>query len=172
MRKSNLILRLSLALFLVTLAQAPTLAGAQSQTQERTTFQPTDMSAITEMINDYFVAFTAKDYKALPNFFQAPFLAVGAQPEMIGTLDAVIERYHHIRDPLDGTDYAVSKAEEIHITALSGQAALANIHWLRYKKNGLLLSEGAEFMMVSKSSGSWKICGSMGQGLSEFGKLY
>jgi len=60
----------------------------------------------------------------------------------------------------------------MRITALNNDSALVNIHWQRFKTDGSLLNEGSEFQIVSKASGKWKICGSMGQNLSDFGKQY
>ena len=168
--------RLCLAISLVLLAAVPTVLRAQSPGQKvgrnLQTFETSDQAEITQLINGYFHAFTVKDYAALPNFFQAPFLTSFSKVSVIGTVDEVVQRYHHIRDPLDRTDYATSKAEEMRITALSAESALVDIHWRRYKKDGELFNEGAEILVVSKSSGRWKISGSVGQDLSQFGKAY
>jgi hypothetical protein len=174
MRKASMILYCLAASLIVAPGSLSLKAQTPSPKADRTPalFEAADKTAITDLINGYFHAFTVKDYTALPNFFQAPFLTSFSQASTIGTLDEVVQRYHDIRDPLDQTDYAASKVEEMRITAVSAKSALADIHWRRYKKDGSLFNEGSEIMVVSKSSGSWKISGSVGQDLSQFGKAY
>lgn len=145
----------------------------QARGAGRPAFQPAEAAQIKALIDNYFEGFTAKDYQKFPQFFQVPFLNLrNGRPAVQNDLGEVLKSYEHIRDSLDHTDYAVSKPEQIRITALSADSALVNILWRRYKKDGSLLNDGAEFYVACKSSGQWKLCGNIGQEMDQFAKVY
>lgn len=129
-----------------------------------------DTAAIQSVIHRYFAAFTAKDYGTFGEYFQAPFVGFGRDAAIVPTFEEVLKQYQSIRDPLDNADYSASKAAEIRVTPLNPARALAAVHWQRFKKDGSLLNEGAEFLIMSKTTGSWKIAGVMGQQLQFYGK--
>ena len=58
------------------------------------------------------------------------------------------------------------------VTALSVDRALVSRTYRRRRKDGSLVTEAASIYVVSRSSGSWKICGIMNQDLREFGKVH
>jgi hypothetical protein len=133
-------------------------------------FSDADRSAIPAVIHNYFAAFTAKDYGSFDKHFQAPFLGYGREPVIVATFDEVLKRYQGIRDPLDAADYSASKATEIRLIPMTPFLAQANVHWQRFKKDGTLLNEGSEFMLMSKSTGTWKIAGVLPQQFLLYGK--
>lgn len=132
-------------------------------------FVAADRAAIESVIHRYFDAFTRKDYGSFGDYYQAPFLAFGRDAVVVPTLEEVVQRYRGIRDPLDQADYSASKAVEIRITPVTVMRALANLRWQRLRKDGSVLDEGSEFMIMSKTTGTWKIAGVMGQQLALFG---
>lgn len=148
----------------------PSLGQPSFAAEPPAAFTAQDSEAIKSVIRHYFQAFTAKDYAAFGDYFTAPFVLVGRQPQVLPTIEDVIRTWRGIRAPLDHTAYATSKAVEIRVIPMNSERALANIHWQRFKKDGSLLSEGAEFYFVIKRSGQWKIDGQMGQQLALFGK--
>jgi hypothetical protein len=146
---------------------------ALSQPAPPAPFAPADKAEVEKVINDYFQAFTDKNYDRVRDSFQAPFVNLsGGGSVVISTLDDAVGNYRRIRESLEGSGYAASKAVEIRITALANNGVIANIHWQRLKKDGSLLNEGSEFMIVTRESGRWKICSSIGQNLADFGKQY
>jgi hypothetical protein len=147
---------------------AATQLNAQSQPVPQ--FTATDRSEIPAVIHRYFAAFTAKDYASFGEYFQAPFVGYGREPGIVPTFDEVLKRYQSIRDPLDQADYSSSKAVEIRLVPMTPFLALANVHWQRYKKDGTLLNEGSEFMVMNKSTGAWKIAGVLPQQFQLYGK--
>jgi len=135
-------------------------------------FSPSDKTAVENVINGYFQAFTDKNYDRIRDSFQAPFFGFSGGSVLARSLEDTVKSYRKLRESLSATDYAVSKVAEMRITALANETALVNIHWQRLKKDGSLFGEGSEIMVVTKTSGGWKICGSLGQNLADFGKQY
>jgi hypothetical protein len=58
------------------------------------------------------------------------------------------------------------------MTVLAADRALVNKTFRRYRKDGTLLAEMAVIYVVSKSSGTWKLCGLFNQDWEHFGKTY
>lgn len=156
-----------LALLFVGLALIAVPAAAQAPAPPPM-FSPADAAAATAVIHRYFAAFTAKDYAVFREVFNAPFLQTGRQITTIPTLDGVMQLYEGIRNPLDQADYSASKATEVRLMPLHTNSALANVHWQRFKKDGGLLNEGAEVLVLMRVDGQWKISGVMGEDLRQF----
>jgi hypothetical protein len=154
-------------LMIVASVLASWLANAQSPVPS---FTDSDRAAIPAIIHSYFAAFTAKEYGVFDKHFQAPFVGYGREPVVIATFEEVLKRYQGIRDPLDAADYSASKATEIRLIPMTPLLAMANVHWQRLKKDGTLLNEGSEFMLMSKSTGTWKIAGVFPQQFQLYGK--
>lgn len=155
---------LVLALFVLTGAPAQSPAAGTTPAE----FTAQDRANILEQIHGYFAAFSAKRYESFPGYMQAPFLGYGREPVIIATLDEVIASYRRIRDPLDQADYSSSKAANIRLMPQTPVHALAGVHWQRLKKDGSLLDEGAEILVMNKVSGTWKMAGVLPQQLKHF----
>jgi hypothetical protein len=138
------------------------------------TFGEKESADIRVLINEYFRAFTAKDFDAFRLLFQPPYTmwVIGGSPNVLTSLDDVVNRYRTLRDSLDPTDYALSKAAAMTITPLSATSALVDIHWRRDKRDGTLFNEGGEIMAVLKTPAGWKINGNLGRQLSQYGKVF
>lgn len=133
-------------------------AGAQAPPAP---FGPADRTQIETVVHAYFAAFTAKDWAGMARVFQAPFVSIGVENVTVPTVDDVVARYRGIREPLDQQDYSQSLAAEIRVTETVTNRAIADVHWKRLKKDKTLLVEFSEFLLMSKTSGSWKIAGVM-----------
>lgn len=157
-----------LAFFFGTLVALPTLLPVQHASSDQAQYT----ADITALINNYAKAFSTKDYDSIREEVQAPFINFNGAIITTPTVDDVVANYRRGRDSMDKTDYGSSEPEEIRITPLTDKTALVDIHWQVFKKDGSPLHEGGEILMVSKSTGSWKLCGAMHQEPSEFGKTY
>lgn len=157
-----------LALFFATLLGLPALFPVQHASSDRAEYA----AGITALINNYAKAFSTKDYDTIREEVQAPFVNFNGKIVTTLTIDDVVANYRRGRDSMDKMDYGSSKPYEMRITPLTDTTALVDIHWQVLKKDGSPLRQGGEVMMVSKSTGSWKLCGAMHQEPSEFGKTY
>jgi hypothetical protein len=148
-------------------------AGICANAQALAGFTPADAADVRATVDRYFDAFSKRDFAAFNDLFQAPFLVFGAGGgQLIETVNEVVARWTRVRTALDDRDYARSSATDVRVTALDGARALANVRWQRFKRDGGVLDEGAEFYAVCKNSGRWKLCGNLGQSLAQFGKVF
>ena len=154
-----------LAILLIATAVCP-LLGLSAD------FGASDKLAIDQLFDRYMHAFETKDYGALNECLQAPFVAFPGQLRVVQTLDDVANIYRNERNALDERNYDHSKYTGSQIIALSADRALVNKKFRRYRKDGTVLEETAGIYVVSKSSGKWKICGVMPQDSKEFAKVY
>jgi ketosteroid isomerase-like protein len=129
-----------------------------------------DADAIRQFVDGYFASFTAKDYDVLRQDFSAPFVFMDPQPRVVPRLEEVVQVWRGIRESLDSSAYATSRVAQLRVVLLGGGRALANVHWQRLRRNGSLLSEGAEFYVLTRQSGRWQFDGVMGQNLALFGQ--
>jgi len=138
------------------------------------TFGETEKAAVVATVNTYFQSFTVKDWDAFRNCFKPPYImwVVGNPPNSFATLDDIVMRYQGVRAPLDMADYALSKAAGVIVRPLAPDSALAEVHWRRDKKDGSLLSEGAEILALVKTPTGWKINGNVAERLSQYGKVF
>ena len=142
--------------------------------QQTARFEQSDVAAIDQLIERYNQAFSVRDYVKLKDYLQAPF--VGFAPFLgfgnVLSMDGVVDAYKVLREGLDAQQYQRSTLVRRQITALSNDRALVNGVYRRYRKDGSVLVEGALVYLVTKSSGTWRLCGILAQDMSEFGKLY
>ena len=136
------------------------------------------------MLDEYGQAFVAKDYSKLQATLQAPFVRLGSSITVnetgpgdwvvMRTLDDVMGFFRASRDALDKQDFlaARSKFLDSRITALSADRALVNRTFRRNRKDATVLLEAGAIYVVSKSSGTWKICGLFSQDFENFGKVF
>jgi hypothetical protein len=161
----------SLAALPLLLLAGPALAQPQAPQpapQPAPMFTPADAAAARAVIDRYFAAFSAKDYATFRQVFTAPYVWGGRQFTTLPTLDDVVQRYQAIRSPLEQADYSASKAVEVRIVPLSANGAFAHVHWRRLKKDGGLLNEGAEVLILAKVDGQWKLTGVVPEDLRQF----
>jgi NTF2-like protein (DUF6841) len=135
----------------------------------RSSFDAPDKAAIEQLFERYSAAFSSKDYVKLREYLQVPFVRFGpsntrvetapADWAILPTMDEAINFYRAAQDALATQGVERFEWGQTRITALSVDRALVNKTYRRYRKDGTLLQEAASFYLVSKSSGSWKICG-------------
>jgi hypothetical protein len=157
-------------LLIASLLSCPALAPGQNTAS----FGNSDKAAIEQLLDRYVHAYSTKDYAALRECLQVPFitLASTAMWNVRGTMDEEMTFYGNQRDALDKDNYDHSQFVQTRITALGTNRALVDQTYRRYRKDGTLLLEAAAIYVVSKSSGAWKLCGVLVQDLKEFGKVY
>jgi hypothetical protein len=150
------------------------LSCSLGPSQEAPGLSPSDKKGIDDLFADYAQAYIAKDYVKLRECLQAPFIGVSSSgPSIVSTLDGVIAIYHTGRDQLDQRGYADAKPKgAVRISVLARDLVLVNREYSRYKVDGSLLEEVAGFYLVSKSSGKWKIAGTIAQDSVFAGKVY
>ena len=161
---------------------ASLVCSALALPQGKASFDETQRGAIEQLFDRYSAAFSSKDYVKLREYLQSPFVRFGPSNTRVETspadwtilpsMDEVISFYRAAQDALTTQGVEQFKWGQTRIIALSADRALVNKTYRRYRKDGTLLQEAASFYVVSKSSGSWKICGILNQDLREFGKLY
>jgi hypothetical protein len=145
-------------------------------------FGPRDKVAIEQLFDDYGKAFAKEDYATLREYIQAPFVRLGPSNTfnetssgdwvVLRTIDDALSFYRAAREALKAQGVDVrSEWRQTRVTALSAERALVNRTYRRYRKGGSPF-DAASVYVVTKSSGSWKICGLMNQDLRQFGRVY
>lgn len=76
------------------------------------------------------------------------------------------------RLPSSGSARLIPPRGQTQISPLSADRAIVNKTYRRRRKDGTLVTEAASFYVVTRSSGSWKICGILNQNPREFGKIF
>jgi len=143
--------------------------------QKIASFGESDKSAIAQLFDRYARAYSTKDYAALRECLQAPFLRLPADTGMWdvqGTIDEAMTYYESHREALDKDNYDHSEYMRTEIRALGANRALVDQIYRRYRKDGTVLLEASAIYVVSKSSGTWKLCGILAQDLEEYKKAH
>lgn len=138
-------------------------------------FPESDKSAIAQLFDRYSRAYSTKDYAALRECFQVPFIRLPADTAMWdvqATMDEVMTYYKNHREALDKDNYDHSQYVRTEIKALGSNRALVDQTYRRYRKDGSVLLEASAIYVVSKSSGTWKLYGILAQDLEEHGKVH
>jgi len=121
-------------------------------------------TSVSAAVNQYFLAFSNKDYDALRVSVQAPFVVFNRTGvNTLATADDVVSAYRATMERLDQVQYGATRTDAIRVIPLTAETALANVQWHRDRKDGTLLQEGAEVLMLIKASGAWKISGMLSQ---------
>jgi hypothetical protein len=138
------------------------------------TFGNQERMAVTTLVNDYFAAFSRKDYEALGNTETVPFTrwSLGGTPDVATTIEQVVKVSRTTRDGLDTTEYAATRPTGMIITPLSATSAFVDVHWTRIKKDDSLFQDGAEVLTVVKTPAGWRINGVITRALSHYGKTF
>lgn len=156
----------------------PGMASAQGTAS----FGLREQRAIEQLFAGYGEAYANENYVKLREYVQAPFVRFGpsntfaetgsADWVVLPTMDDVLGFFRAGRDAVKAQGVQRFEQGQTRITALSVERALVNRSYRRYRKDGTLVTEAASFYVVSKSSGSWKICGIINQDLREFGRVH
>jgi len=147
-------------------------SSAVLSAQEPGGFGDSDKLAIQQMYDRYSQAYVTKDYTKLREYVQAPFVVFLVELRILESVDAVTTFYRGARESLDQRGFDHGELVDKRIVALAADRALLNTAYRRYMRDGSLLEEQAAAYIVSKSSGTWKLCGVMIQDLRYFGNVY
>ncbi len=142
--------------------------------QKAAGFEESDKTAIGKLFDRYSHAYSTKDYTAIRECLQVPFIRLSADKAMWDvqtTMDEVMTYYKAHREALDKDNYDHSQYMRTEVTALGANRALLDQIYRRYRKDGTILREAAAVYVVSKSSGEWRICGILDQDLEQYGKV-
>jgi len=143
--------------------------------QKVASFGESDRAAIAQLFDRYSLAYSKKDYAALRECLQVPFIRLPADTgvwDVQGTMDEAMTYYKNHREALDKDNYDHSEYVRTEVTALGANRALVNQVYRRYRKDGTVLLEAAAIYVVNKSSGAWKIYGILAQDVDEYRKVY
>jgi hypothetical protein len=93
---------------------------------------------------------------------------------VLQTLSDVMNWFRGNRDALDKQDFLAARSQflESRLTVLTADRVLVNRTFRRNRTDGTILLEASAIYAVSKSSGTWKICGLFAQDFENFGKVY
>lgn len=131
------------------------------------------VTAVLKAFEGYNDALVSKNYTKLrQEFLYAPFAYVGQPPQVITEIDVIVASLRRTRDSLDADGYETSKVINPHISVLSSNTVLLNCRLKHYGKNGSLLLERANFYLLIKAAGAWKIAGFIPQDPAYADKLY
>ena len=157
-------------------------SSEMASSQRHVSFGPPEKAAIERLFDGYTAAFSNQDYARLREYVEAPFVRFGpsntraetglADWAVLGTMDDTIGFFRAAQDALKAQGVERFEWGQTRISALSSDRALVNKSYRRFRKDGTLVMEAATFYVVSRSSGSWKICGILNQDPREFGKTY
>jgi NTF2-like protein (DUF6841) len=131
--------------------------------------------AIAQLFDRYSRAYSTKDYAALRECLQVPFIRLPADTatwDVQGTMDEAMTYCKTHRGALDKDNYDHSQYIRTEIKALGANRALVEQLYRRYRKDGTVLLEASAIYVVSKSSGTWKLYSILVQDLEEYGKVH
>ena len=149
------------------------LCPGASVAQSPATFAASDRVAIDRMLDGYSKLLSAGDYATLrKQVFQVPFIRFAAGMEVFTTLDEVEALFMKLLSGQQARGVVGGEFVRTQVVALAADRALVNKIFRRSRKDGSVVEDAAFFYIVSKSSGTWKLCGIVNQDLNEFGKIH
>ena len=149
-----------------------TLVGLSAQTiAQQKALSDADREAIEAMFVSYNRALIEKNYTALREHLESPFIVIDDTSRVVSDMDTVIEGFRRRREGMDPQGYSTSTPGPALFLPLTESRVLMNRAIRHYKKDGTLLEEQANVYIVSRSSGRWRILGVMPQDPSQVGKL-
>jgi len=155
-------------LILATVSMSP----SQSSVQVGTELQYSDRLEIEKTFSKYNQALIEKNYEEVALYLQVPFVVIDNTPRIITDLSTVVTGLRTNRESLDQRGYGTSVPEEARISILSPDRVLVNRVIRHYKKDGSPLEVRANFYLMSRVSGTWKISGVLQQDPVYAGKSY
>ena len=148
-----------------------TLAGLSAQpAAQRGDATDPEKQAIEEMFITYNRALIEKNYTLLGEQLAVPFIVVDSTTRLVGDLNAVAEGLRKVREAMDQQGYATSTLGPARFIRLAEDRVLVERAVRHLKHDGSLLAERANVYIVRKSSGRWRIAGTMPQDPKFVGK--
>jgi hypothetical protein len=118
----------------------------------------TDEAAISQLLADYYSAFSTLDAEAVLPYFHTPGLFIGPAGTFgVPSTEVLSPMMGAIMDDLRARGYARSELSLHQIKMLSSTAACAGGTVTRYKTDGLELEHAGLTYLFYRSSGGWRI---------------
>ena len=119
-----------------------------------------DLRTAVAAFEDYNRALVERDYlKLRDRLLAAPFVVVDDVPRIIASVDAVVAGLRMTRESFDAAGYATTTIEQRRVSVLAKDRLLLNYRLRHLKKDGSLLEERANFYVLVRTAGSWKVGG-------------
>jgi len=134
--------------------------------------QDFDPLEIEKTFSRYNQGLIEKNYEEVALYLRTPFVVIDNTPRIITDLSTVVTGLRTNRESLDQRGYGTSVPGEARISVLNPDRVLLNCVIRHYKKDGSLLEERANFYLMSRVSGTWKISGILQQDPAYAGKSY
>ena len=130
-----------------------------------------DVKAAVAAFEGYNKALTDKDYSTLKErLVHTPFVIVDDMPRTVATVDAVVAGLRTTRERLDSAGYFTTTIDEIRPSQLRSDSVLLNCRLRHVKRDGSIIAERANFYLMVKKGGAWKLGGIILQDVEYFDK--
>jgi ketosteroid isomerase-like protein len=118
----------------------------------------TNKAAVTQVLTDYYRAFSHLDVQAILPYFHQPALLIGPPGVApVPTSAALAGMFAPVMDDLRARGYGRSELNLERVQSLSATAALATGVALRYKADGQELERVGVTYVMHKADTGWKI---------------
>lgn len=119
-----------------------------------------DVRAAIVALEGYSQALVDRDYAKLRDrFLHVPFVVVDGAPRVVTSVEAVVAGLRIVRESLDAADYTTTRVESLRVSVLAKDRLLLNCRLHHLRKDGSLLSERANFYVMVRVAGAWKVGG-------------
>jgi len=119
-----------------------------------------DVRSAVAVFERYNQALVDKDYSQLrTHLLHAPFVIVDDTPRVIATVDAVVAGLQKTRESLDAAGYATTRVSVPRTSVLSRDRLLLNCRLLHLNREGAVIAERANFYLMVRVAGTWKVGG-------------
>jgi hypothetical protein len=119
-----------------------------------------DLRAAIAAFEGYNQALVERDYSKLrEQFLYVPFVIVDDASRVITSVDAVVAGLRMTRESFEAVGYTTTKIDQPRVSVLAKDRLLLNCRLRHLKKDGSLLAERANFYVMVRVAGMWKIGG-------------
>ena len=119
--------------------------------------------AIEEMFAAYNDALVRRDYTALRDYLEVPFIVLDATTRVAADLDALTAGLQRLREAMDSQSYATSTPGPSRFLVLSAARVLMSRSVRHYRKDGGVIDQRANVYVLRRSAGRWRIEGTIQQ---------
>ena len=119
-----------------------------------------DRRAAIAAFEGYNQALVERDYSQLrERFLYVPFVVVDDASRVITSVDAVIAGLRMTRESYEAAGYTTTEIAPPRVSVLANDRLLLNYRLRHLKKDGSLLAERANFYVIVRAAGVWKVGG-------------
>lgn len=117
----------------------------------------TSEEAVTQVLSDYYAAFSTLNVEAILPYFHEPALLVGPQGVMpVATRVALVPIFGAVMEGLRSRQYARSELSVKQLRVLSATSALAIGVAIRYRADGQELERVGITYLLHKAASGWE----------------